>query len=519
MYYSEENSEPLHSDYKQFGQSMVNLDCANIVCADKNVSTNSSCDIVTCSGSAVASSSAQPNSSSVLSYKNAKQNLSESCVLNAATCNACSSLKIRSSCNINWTSVDIDKKVNSSDLQNQSAQYQQQAGGGKTNNNSSATTAAATASGHLQSSSAQYLDLNNSATVGGGGGGASGGGGVGSGGSGSGCSGNISFSNLRTNSYKINDQNYNLYNNNQFGECNHHHKQVNKFNGKNPATAAAAAAASASSSAASGVHKNNFFKNFARSSSFLNGCKIRPNSKKLRNISLKLKKSEKVQPSCAQQLSCQNLHTTHNNCGGSSGGGGGGGGGSSGGGSSITLSSGLIQNNCSLGTPPIGENKNRASLKLNDSIRNVYHRSSNQVIGGSGSVALGGSGGCGGSCGGGGGGDLKNQYNAKSNECNNYCHPSCHQQVLLNDFNKQTYVIGGARSKNDKSVRNKVFDRQLSVPIENTPAVNNLGIHATNKHCHSYSNSLNRSRKTGCKLNGRYVHKFIYFFFFGFNLL
>lgn len=427
-------------DYKQLRQSMVNLDCGNSVSVDNKTvlhdSSTNSCDIVTGAG-ASSSSSTAPYHHTVLSYRNAKQNLSESCALNNAAaanaCNACNSLKIRSSCNINWTTVDIDKKVNSDDPQNQS----NYSNSGKTNNTGGGTVLLPAAS------SAQYLDLNNTAS---------------------------SISNLRTNSFKINDNNYSLYNNNQFGECNHIKQQVNKINGKNPATAC-------------GGQKNNFFKNFARSSSFLNGCKIRPNSKKLRNISLKLKKSEKVQPSCAQaqlqqqqhQLSCQNLHYGGGSCSG--------GGGSGGGSSTTTTVSGLIQNNCSVGTPSDG--KNRASLKLNDSIRNVYARSNNQVIGNS---------------------DLKNQYNAKSNECNN-CHTSCHQQhTVLNDFNKSSSsYVNGARAKNDKSARNKVFDRQLSVPIENTAAVNNLGIHATNKHCHSYSNSLNRSKKTGCKLNGRYV--------------
>lgn len=398
---------------------MVNLDCGNNIYVDKNllhVSTNS-CEIVT--GGSV------PTTHNVLSYKNAKQNLSESCVVAntaaAASCNACNSLKIRSSCNINWTTVDIDKKVNCDDNNKLINVNNANSGSNNSSSNNNSSSSA-------QQQQQHNIDLNNTAS-------------------------NISISNLRTNSYKINDNNYSLYNNNQFGECNHI-KQINKLNGKNHM-----------------VQKNtNFFKNFARSSSFLNGCKIRPNSKKLRNISLKLKKTEKVQQpqhsshqsqqqlyqhqqqsQQPQQSQLQQHHSSSS--------------------SQQTLHSQLIQNNCSGASQSDSNSKNRNSLKLNDSIKNVYRNPVNS--------------------------DLKNQYNAKSNECNN-CHPS--SQLVLNDFNKS--YTNGLRAKNEKSIRNKVFDRQLSVPIENS-AVNNLGIHATNKHCHSYSNSLNRAKKNGCKPNGR----------------
>lgn len=354
--------------------------------------------------------------------------------------------------------------------------------------------------------SAQYLDLNNTAS-------------------------NISVTNLRTNSYKINDNNYSLYNNNQFGECNHllygsniisktYNTGASGTAGTSGATgvgtpSATSASASVSSSAGgvgggntgdaqtpkdASASKSGFFKNFARSSSFLNGCKIRPGSKKLRNnVSLKLKKSERPtssSASCAHQhhhhqLSCQNLYTSTSlsNNGGSCGASTVSqllGAAANGGGASATVETSA--------TAAGGSGSKRASLKtLNDSIRNVYRANNSASINS----------------------DLKNQYNAKSNnECNSQ------QHVLLNDFTKSPGGGGGggagaggqggslgsaSRTCGGKATRSKCFDRQLSVPIDNSHHLNNLGVNAfaSHKHCHSYSNSLNRSKKNAGKPNGR----------------
>ncbi|XP_037031738.1 potassium voltage-gated channel subfamily H member 8 isoform X6 [Bradysia coprophila] len=379
---SEENSDIQQLDYKQFRQSMVNLDSGNSLLLDKNLLhiSNNSCE--------VDSSLHHPSATcSVLSYRNAKQNLSESCVVNAASCNACNSLKVTSSCNINWSSLDASKNVNCDKISNVN------------------TTSNIYGS---QLPIQQNVDLNNTTTA-------------------------TSNSNSRLSS-KITDNSFSLYNNNsQFSECNH--IKHNKFNGSKNHM----------------VQKNSFFKNFARSSSFLSGCKIKANSKRqLRNISLKLKKPEKTN---SVQLSCQNLNChQYNN----------GNGNSNSNSNSNSIGSQVIQNNCS------GANHNLkkvTSLKLNDSIKNVYRNPVNS--------------------------DLKNKFNAKSNGCNN-CHTG---QLVLNDFNKQTYVSGTKNGIN----RNKQFDRQLSVPIENSN-FNNLGI---SNQCYSYSNSLTRAQKKGYRTNGR----------------
>lgn len=430
--------------------------------------------------------------------KTAKQNLSESCVLKAATCNVCvasSHPKIHSSCNINWAPRNPDTGsqggqdrhqpcCNDDDEDQPPPPYQQHyhrqyvasRGGSSAGGGSSASQRTSSAS------ASHYPDLNNTALN----------------------HHNNSNSNLRTNNtYKLTDNNYSIYNNNQFGECNHllgPCRSGGAGGGPSAAGSSGLSGGSVAGSARGLVQKNNFFKNFARSSSFLNGCKIRPNSKKLRNISLKLKKPDRPQSACVQhhQLSCQNLHT-HN--------------------SASTVSQLLLQNNDNANTgSPVGSKDHqqhpssyhhlkRASLKtLNDSIKNVYRANS----------------------------DLKNQYNAKTNSNadgtnlppqslstpgSNYSHNSGngngqHQQqqhVLLNDFSKSPYSntsnngsSSGHRNEHSAFVRSKCFDRQLSVPIEpSISAGNNLGIHATNKHCHSYSNSLNRSKKTSGKPNGR----------------
>lgn len=102
---------------------------------------------------------------------------------------------------------------------------------------------------------------------------------------------NLSISNLRTTNPNIattstatnpsyahkstNDNNYCLYKYNEFNECNHLMHNNSKLNGKNNHV----------------VQKNTFFKSLTRSSSF---CRIKVNSKKFRNISLKFRKSDKV---------------------------------------------------------------------------------------------------------------------------------------------------------------------------------------------------------------------------------
>ncbi|KAJ6649744.1 hypothetical protein Bhyg_04983, partial [Pseudolycoriella hygida] len=73
-YDGEENSDIQQLDYKQFRQSMVNLDSGNSLLLDKNLLhiSNNSCEV---------DSSHHPSATcSILSYRNAKQNLSESCV-------------------------------------------------------------------------------------------------------------------------------------------------------------------------------------------------------------------------------------------------------------------------------------------------------------------------------------------------------------------------------------------------------------------------------------------------------
>lgn len=477
---------------------MVNLDCGGSnIYVNKNLLhiINKSCEIVT-----------EVPVVRILSNKNAKQNLSESCVpvpTASDTCNACNNtLKIRSSCNINWTAVDIEKKVNSDELHNLNRNNQL----AHNNNNASALTAAQQQQQHQQHHQQQQqqqhqLDLNNTVSL-------------------------KNVSNLRTNSYKINGNNYSLYSNNQFDECNNI-KHINKLNKKNHM-----------------VQKNNFFKNFARSSSFLSNCKIKAtNPKKIKNISLKLKKPDKPNQSHqSSQLSCHSLHAHHNtvsqlfqnnnNCsstaspngGGGSGNGGGtsggtiiGGGGGGGGGfgihgSSVTVSgTGVggssiggatggggcgrsISQDSNSGSGSCGGNGNNRStqlLKVNDSLKNVYRN--NQVNNSSSCNNSNSS------------SDFKNKCNAKTNECNN-CRIN---QLVVNDLNKKPFLIcGGTKRQNETSVcgtgggssaRNKLFNRQLSVPTENN-SINSL---VKNKHCLSYSNSLKRIKKSSVKHNDR----------------
>lgn len=406
--YSDENSDVLHLDYKQYRQSMVNLDSGNNIYVDKNllqVTTTNSCELL----------SAVPTTSVLGQYN--KKNLSESCVINAtcgprATCNACNALKIRSSCNINWATggqsasggVGGDSDSSSNRLYTNSKN--------SPNVNSSSNPSPSSFSPQQQHPHPlpHASELNNV--------------------------GNLSITNLRTNSYKSADNSYCLYKYNEFNECNH--LMHNKLNGKNPT-----------------VQKNTFFKSFARSSSFLNGCKIKVNSKKLKNISFKFKKSDKV-----HQQQSENLCPAEY----------------SGGSNKKPLphaSPQFIQNNYTAGGVPTPElNKQRTVPQTSVSIKNVCKNPSSVNS------------------------DLKNKYNARSNESNN-CQPN---QLQLTAESSRSSVV-----KDHNSNVNKRSSSHCSDPINsygrerdpNTPPLEGKSFKhfgSVRKHaqCHSYSNSLNR---------------------------
>lgn len=386
---SDENSDVLHIDYKQYRQSMVNLDSGNNCYADKNLlqlTNTNSCEVIDSQRQREhqyhhhhqqqqhhhqhqhqqAQSSASPshqhhcgnrncaNHQLIGQYNKVKKNLSESCVINATArsslssspngpsssshpthrttatissgprtpnasssiCNACTALKIRSSCNIRNWSTGGDSTDSSSSNKIYFSQSKQPSPSSQVYSSSVPTSssvahyysqqsekqsipAAAVASHFNQSPGQLYTrqsyppaaivaDLKNVS--------------------------NLSVTNLRSTSgiasssapnassplsssstpltssspsYAINkstDNNYCLYKYNEFNECNH--LMHNKLNGgKNPL-----------------VQKNTFFKSFARSSSFLNGCRIKVNSRRLKNISFKFKKSDKV-----HQQECENF--------------------------------------------------------------------------------------------------------------------------------------------------------------------------------------------------------------------
>lgn len=266
-------------------------------------------------------------------YNKVKKNLSESCVINATArsslssspngpsssshpphrtiattsgprtpnassiCNACTALKIRSSCNIRNWSTGGDSTDSSSSNKIYFSQSKQPSPSSQVYSSSVPTSSSV--AHYIQSPGQLYTrqsyppaaivaDLKNVS--------------------------NLSVTNLRSSngiasssapnasaplsssstpltssspSYAINksaDNNYCLYKYNEFNECNH--LMHNKLNGgKNPL-----------------VQKNTFFKSFARSSSFLNGCRIKVNSRRLKNISFKFKKSDKV-----HQQECENF--------------------------------------------------------------------------------------------------------------------------------------------------------------------------------------------------------------------
>lgn len=95
VYYSEENSDVLHFDYKQYRQSMVNLDSGNCYYVDKNllqITNTNSCEVIASSTGTGGGANIQTSCTNRNCRNNhilfgdsnkVKKNLSESCVIDA----------------------------------------------------------------------------------------------------------------------------------------------------------------------------------------------------------------------------------------------------------------------------------------------------------------------------------------------------------------------------------------------------------------------------------------------------